>query len=414
MDEDTGALSASELAELAGAAEAEVDRMVDLGILVTRDGTGPFRATDVQKVRLARACEQAGLPMDGIASAIRTGRLSFAFMEAAPYRRWALRSGRSYRQVSEEAGVPLDTLCGALESMGFASVAPDDRIREDELEVVPLLQLGLATGVLDRAWAIRTGRAFTEALRQAAKVENDVYHARFELPILESGRDQRETMELASQLGSDFNPLVDRTLMAIFRRQQELAWTEHLVEHVEAALEQEGVLGLPKRVPAMCFLDLVSYTRLTEERGDQAAAELAASLAMLVDRSARERGGAPVKWLGDGVMFHFPQPGQGVIAALDMVESIAAAGLPPAHVGLHAGPVLFQEGDYFGRTVNAASRIADYARPGEVVVSQEVVDAGGATPAYFVEIGPVQLKGLSEALGLFTAKVSADAGRAAG
>jgi adenylate cyclase len=103
-------------------------------------------------------------------------------------------------------------------------------------------------------------------------------------------------------------------------------------------------------------------------------------------------------------MLHFPEPGPGVIAALDMVESIASAGLAPAHVGLHAGPVLFQEGDYFGRTVNAASRIADYARPGEVVVSQEVVEAADATPASFVEIGPVELKGLSEALRLFTAR----------
>jgi adenylate cyclase len=404
MDEDTGALSASELAELAGAAEAEVDRMVDLGILVTRDGTGPFRATDVQKVRLARACEQAGLPMDGIASAIRTGRLSFAFMEAAPYRRWALRSGRSYRQVSEEAGVPLDTLCGALESMGFASVAPDDRIREDELEVVPLLQLGLATGVLDRAWAIRTGRAFTEALRQAAKVENDVYHARFELPILESGRDQRETMELASQLGSDFNPLVDRTLMAIFRRQQELAWTEHLVEHVEAALEQEGVLGLPKRVPAMCFLDLVSYTRLTEERGDQAAAELAASLATLVDRSARERGGAPVKWLGDGVMFHFREPAGAVLSALTMVEELPVAGLPPAHVGVCAGPVVAQGGDYFGRTVNIAARVAAKAGAGQVLVTQSVVDTAPPPEVTFVELDEVQLKGLAHPVRVYEAR----------
>jgi hypothetical protein len=79
-------------------------------ILVPRDGAGPFRETDVQKVRLAAGCEQAGLPMAGIASAIQAGRLSFAFLEAAPFRRWAVRSGRTYRQVSEETGVPLDTL----------------------------------------------------------------------------------------------------------------------------------------------------------------------------------------------------------------------------------------------------------------------------------------------------------------
>ena len=80
METDVGALSATELAELAGATKAEVERMVGLGILVARDRAGPFRATDVQKVRLAAACEQAGLPMAGIASAIRAGRLSFAFL----------------------------------------------------------------------------------------------------------------------------------------------------------------------------------------------------------------------------------------------------------------------------------------------------------------------------------------------
>ena len=85
-------LSASGLAGLAGVTEVEVQRLVELGILVARDGTGPFLETDVQKVRLAAACEQAGLPMSRIAAAIRAGRLSFAFLEAAPFRRWAVRS----------------------------------------------------------------------------------------------------------------------------------------------------------------------------------------------------------------------------------------------------------------------------------------------------------------------------------
>src|SRR6266511_1931199 len=77
MGTEMGALSAAELAGLAGVTQAEVERLVGLGILVARDGAGPFLAADAQKVRLATACEQAGLPMDGIASAIRAGRLSF-------------------------------------------------------------------------------------------------------------------------------------------------------------------------------------------------------------------------------------------------------------------------------------------------------------------------------------------------
>ena len=62
--------------------------------------------------------------------------------------------------------------------------------------------------------------------------------------------------------------------------------------------------------------------------------------------------------------------GDRVVAALEMVAGVAEAGLPPAHVGLHAGPVIFQEGDYYGQTVNVASRIAEYARPGEVLVAE--------------------------------------------
>jgi Adenylate and Guanylate cyclase catalytic domain len=61
----------------------------------------------------------------------------------------------------------------------------------------------------------------------------------------------------------------------------------------------------------------------------------------------------------------------GGVAALELVDGVASAGLPAAHAGLHFEPVLIQQGDYYGRTVNLASRIAEYARPGEVLVTQE-------------------------------------------
>src|SRR5207248_4264476 len=126
--------------------------------------------------------------------------------------------------------------------------------------------------------------------------------------------------------------------------------------------------------------------RLTEERGDEAAAELAETLAVVVRRRSAEHGGRPVKWLGDGVMFYFPDPGEGVLAALDMVDGVVTEALPPARVGIDAGPVIFQEGDYYGRTVNIAARIAEYARPGEVLVSQEVVDAAERSEEHTSEL----------------------------
>jgi class 3 adenylate cyclase len=71
--------------------------------------------------------------------------------------------------------------------------------------------------------------------------------------------------------------------------------------------------------------------------------------------------------------------------------------------------VVFQEGDYFGRTVNIAARIAEYARSGEVLVSREVVDAAAGTPVTFTEIGPVELKGVSGPPRLYTARRAARA-----
>jgi adenylate cyclase len=398
-------LSASELADLAGATEAGVQRLVELGVLVARDGVGPFLEADVQKVRLATACERAGLPMEGIAAAIRAGRLSFAFLEAAVYRRWRVRSGRTYRQVSQETGVPLELLGGALEAMGFARMAPDGQIREDELEIVPLLQLGLASGFLDQVWSTRLGRGYQQGLRLIAQVEKELWQARFLAPMLEAGADQQTAMEWAAQRVVDLNAasLLDRALLAAYYRQQELAWTEQLVEDIEAALEESGVLGRPERVPAVCFLDLVGYTRLTEERGDQAAAELAGQLALLVDRSSREHGGVPVKWLGDGVMVHFRDPAGAVLAALDMVARLPEAGLPPAHVGVAAGPVVVQGGDYFGRTVNLAARIAARAAAGQVLVSERVAERPpqGVT---FAERGQVRLEGIAHPVRLLEAR----------
>jgi class 3 adenylate cyclase len=105
-------------------------------------------------------------------------------------------------------------------------------------------------------------------------------------------------------------------------------------------------------------------------------------------------------------MFYFSDAGPGVRAAIEMVDGLAAAGLPPAHVGLHARPVLFQEGDYFGQTVNLTARIADYARQGVVPVSQAVANASQEKGIAFGEIGPVELKGESGTVHLLRAHLA--------
>jgi adenylate cyclase len=102
-------------------------------------------------------------------------------------------------------------------------------------------------------------------------------------------------------------------------------------------------------------------------------------------------------------MCYFRDPGPAVLAALEMIDGIRDAGLPPAHVGVHTGPVVIQEGDYYGQTVNLAARIADYARPGEVLVSRPVRDASTEVDVRFADVGAVELKGVSGTVDLFSA-----------
>jgi adenylate cyclase len=394
-----------EVAQRAGVDPDYLDRLVELGIL-TLDAAGAFSPGDVLKARWMQSLERAGVPLDGLAAAVRDGALSFSYLDVAAYDRFAGLSGTTFHQLSAGTGIPLELLMVVREAFGFAEPRPEDHVHDNELSVVPLIQLQLAKGfrpmVIER-WL----RVYGDSLRRIAETEAASWNSEVEVALVKSGMTEGEMLQAQADLGSQMTPLIEQALLAIYHGQQEHAWSQSFVEHVEGALERAGLHSRLDRPPAMCFLDVTGYTRLTEEQGDEAAADLAARLATLVRRSAQQHDGTPVKWLGDGVMFYFPEPAAAVLAALELVEVVGRQGLPPAHVGIHAGPVVFQEGDYFGRTVNLAARIAEYARPGEVLVSQEVVDAADAVPVSFVEIGPVELKGVPGPLRLHTARRSA-------
>ena len=350
-----------------------------------------------------QSLERAGVPLEGMAAAVRDGALSFSFLDAAAFDRFAGLSGTTFQQLSAQHRHPLELLMVVREAFGFAEPGPEDPVREDELSVVPVIELQLANGfrpiVIER-WL----RVYGDSLRRIAETETDWWTARSMRPLLASGMTEGEMLQAQADLGSRMAPLREQALLAIYHGQQEHAWSGSPSSPSRARWSRPACTAGCDRPPAMCFLDITGYTRLTEERGDEAAADLATRLATLVRRSSQEHEGTPVKWLGDGVMFYFREPGDAVLAALEMVEVVGRQGLPPAHVGIHAGPVVFQEGDYFGRTVNLAARIAEYARPGEVLVSQEVVDAADARPVSFVEIGPVELKGVPGTLRLYTAR----------
>jgi adenylate cyclase len=345
----------------------------------------------------------AGMPLEGIADVIRRGDGSMDFLDSPLYDRFASLSTVTFRQLADRTSLPLDLLMVTREAGGAAAPAPDDLVREDELEIVPMLEVVASEGISPESTE-RLLRTIGDSMRRIADSQASWWQTEVAGRFIAEGVKPGDMGDATLELGKRLNAAYEQAVLAIMHAHEQRTWTANILEGIELVKSEAGLYRRVDHVPAMCFLDITGYTRLTSEQGDAAAAELATTFSRMVQRTSQSHAGRAVKWLGDGVMFHFADPGPGVVAALEMVDSAADAGLPPAHVGLHAGPVLFQDGDYYGQTVNLASRIADYARPGEVLVSQAVVDAASDVNAAFSEIGPVELKGVAEAVRLHVAR----------
>jgi adenylate cyclase len=388
-----------EAARRAGIDVVELDRMVELRMIVPGEGDR-FTAGDVRKAGLFSSLQSGGLPLHAVAAEIDDGSLSIDFLDNPAFDHFSALSSVTFEELGARTGVPVDLLIVIREAIGSAVPRPTDLVREIELGIVPLIEGQLASGYPPDT-VERFLRTMGESVRRFTLAAADDFRTHVIQPAAE--RTVADVSRAAVAAMERMSAATDQAILAVYHAQQAHAWTANILDDFERSLSKAGVVDRIGRPPAMCFLDLTGYTRFTAERGDKAAAELAETLRRLVQRTSVEHGGRPVKWLGDGVMLHFRDPGPAVVAALEMIDGIATAGLPPAHVGLHAGPVLFQDGDYYGQTVNVASRIADYARPGEVLVSQEVVDAAGDVAVSFAPVGPVELKGVGGALALHIA-----------
>ena len=389
----------AEAARRSGIGVDELERLVELGILAP-NADGRFTQGHLRRAALVKSLAASGIPLAGLGAVIRDGTVSLDFLDAPAFERFSALSGVTFAQLAERTGVPVELLMRIREATGSVAPQPDDRVRDEELACAEMLETQVKAGFREAAM-LQLLRAQGDSMRRLAETEGAMWQSEVIAPAMEAGKQPDEILGI--EFGDRMSALTERAVIAMYHLQQTRAWTGNIIEGFEMMLAGAGLHSRLDHPPAMCFLDISGYTRLTQERGDAAAARLAEDLGRFVQRTSVKHGGRAVKWLGDGVMLHFPNPGNGVVSALEMVAGVADAGLPPAHVGLHAGPVIFQEGDYYGQTVNLASRIADYAQAGEVIVSQEVVDASNAAPVAFRDVGPVELKGVPGARRLFAA-----------
>ena len=135
-------------------------------------------------------------------------------------------------------------------------------------------------------------------------------------------------------------------------------------------------------VQTFVFADLAGYSALTEVHGDEQAADTAAEFFATIRSLLAEHDAEEVKVIGDAML-------------LRVVDAARAAGLAErvvcdhgqrhralgVRVGMHTGPAVRRDGDWFGSAVNLAARIADEAQAGQILCSQATCDAlGPAAP----------------------------------
>ena len=394
---------AASLAERAGVGRNLVEALIRAGVIAPV-ADGDVRDGDVRRLHLIQDLARSGIPSDLTIDALRRGTLNIDFVDQAGYDRFSGYEAETFDDVGRRTGLPVELLLVVREASGSPAASPTDRIRTTELRVVPFLEGAVRHGVRPELLE-RTLRVAGDGARRLAETEADWWRSDILGPLIRQGVPMAEIGTRTEAFATEIGPLTDDALVALYHGQQAHAWMRNILDGFEIVLARAGLHERLERLPAISFIDVTGYSRLTEERGDASAADLAGRLARLVQRVSADHGGRTVKWLGDGLMVYHPDAAGAVEAALDLQAAMASEHLPPAHVGIHAGPVMFQEGDYFGRTVNAAARIAAHAAAGQVLVSDAARTAMTPTGAVaFESIGPVELKGLLEPLVLYAVR----------
>lgn len=127
------------------------------------------------------------------------------------------------------------------------------------------------------------------------------------------------------------------------------------------------------------FTDICGSTRLVNELGDEAYGELISEHRRTVRKVVADHHGREIGTQGDGFLLRFPSPREATSCAVALQRRLATQRdaderIPQIRIGVHAGEVIARDGDVLGRMVNIASRVADTAAPGEVLVTEPVAD----------------------------------------
>jgi adenylate cyclase len=332
--------------------------------------------------------QEEGVPLAELRRAVQEDRLALVPVE----RVLASEPNCTARDVSERSGMDLDYFLASRRALGFPVPDPDEKAFTDEDVETARLGVRYVSAGFPSEETIEVTRVLGQGMARYAEATRTMAAHTF----LEPGIDERELARRYEAVAKGLLPLTGPWLEHVFRLHLRQVLREDAItrEQMESGKVEDS------RTTAVAFADLVGFTALGETVQLEELTGVAGRLTALAERVA----GGPVhvvKQIGDAVMLVSPEVDPMIEAVLGLVEAADAdEEFPSLRAGVAYGPAINRWGDWYGSTVNVASRLTARARPASVLATEAVREQSGNGYTWS-SAGPKKLKGLTAPLKTF-------------
>jgi adenylate cyclase len=356
-------LTLAQIARRVGEKEEVVTRWARAGLLGDPAEPGPPPRWDrdgIDQADLVAYLRRRGVAERSILKAHRDGQLSLLIIDET-----LVHSGTmTIRQLAEAAAIPQALAKRLWRALGLPPPEAGEKIftRQD---VVAMRLLGALRTVFSDEALVESAAVLGSSMARYASAEVEMFRRELTRPFAGTGASE---VEIAWRLANLVDLIIPPGALAMETVHR---W------HLEVAMRSESVVRIEERAGALpgqveltvAFADLVGYTAASDRLSALEIGEVAGAFLRCAEATLPDRGARIVKSIGDAVMFSARDPVSGAAAGIALITSAAQdPSLPPVRVGVAHGPVLRRYADYFGRTVNIASRLSTEGNPGRVLV----------------------------------------------
>ena len=392
MARDSEELTLSEAARIAGVSESTLRSWGKQGVVPKYRGRWTRAAA--AHARLVKRLRERGHSLDEIRRAGEDGRLAFGFVQDL----FPERDGRfDLDEAARQSGLEPALIERVWRGVGFPEWMLE-RLDDDDVAAFDNMAAVLSAGFPLVAF-LQALHVYGQSVRQIADTETSLFRIYVHEPLIVEGVSGVQIAEELEELIERVLPNLEPLMGYLHRRHLRYFVEQTLIASMEEDLEASGRKMLGEIDVAIAFADLVGFVQFTEEEGEAEALDLIEQFVVSVENSL-PTGARVVKNIGDGVMIVGTDPVALANWAIGFQEGFEKRSRP--RIGIHFGRTVFRDGDYYGRSVNLASRVVNRAQGGEVLVTESVKDAvQEGTGLLFEPIGEFQLKGFSESVELF-------------